>query len=564
MVELKGSLNSLGLPAIAQLIGELHHSGNLELTRGDAHGVLGFVDGRLVSATLRDQRGLKALAACTAELADADFVFVEGAPGDERTLDLGGSALQKQLKQFMNGEVTPEALDAQPARSDETPVLGICPLLGFVDDETRHYSRPTAMHRCFAGGAPSLVTGPEQRELCLSGRYTTCPRFRNHSTSKATAPSTATSAAPVIVVSPPRPGSTPDSTSAGDAPTVPAGVAARMAAADQLRMSNSPSEPDVPAGVGADQHNGRPPAAPEFETRRIRLSMRPRRGLLWVASGVVGLLLVVAGVLLARLLLNGLLAPRPSSPIAQPAAVEPTLALAPATVTRPIAVPTLASAPIAGPVPTATLPPRPPTPTVRLVPTVPPATAGGQALVDVRFASGAKPGWLDNPPFVAWSDGAYRFQARQPTHFVAVSSPIDRPLGDVVVSATFRKTGGPPGGGYGLVVRDQGPDPLDGVNQDASFYVVEAGDLGDVGIWRRDRDHWVDLVPWAHSDSVRPGGSPNDLVVRAIGDKLTFMVNETQVASVQDDTLAMGGVGVFVGGDYNEVALDRFVVQVPD
>ena len=53
-------------------------------------------------------------------------------------------------------------------------------------------------------------------------------------------------------------------------------------------------------------------------------------------------------------------------------------------------------------------------------------------------------------------------------------------------------------------------------------------------------------------------------MVRAIGDKLTFMVNGLEVATVQDDTLATGGVGVFVGGDYNEVALDRFVVQVPD
>jgi hypothetical protein len=137
-------------------------------------------------------------------------------------------------------------------------------------------------------------------------------------------------------------------------------------------------------------------------------------------------------------------------------------------------------------------------------------------------------------------------------------------LSNVVVSGTFRKTGGPPGGGYGLVIRDQGPEPRDGVNQTMSAYVLEAGDLGEFGIWRRDGDHWVDLVPWMRSGSVRPGGSPNDLLVRAIGDQLTFSINGTQVASVRDDKLVSGGVGVFVGGDYNEVALDRFTVQVPD
>jgi hypothetical protein len=294
-----------------------------------------------------------------------------------------------------------------------------------------------------------------------------------------------------------------------------------------------------------------------------------------VAAGVgLGLLVVAAALLFAVPSLRAGLAPNPSNAVAALPTTEPqpTVTRAPATAAPPALAPTAAAASTrtGATGPTSTLPPRPATPTVRLVPTVlavptgPAVSAPGQSLIDVRFASGPKPGWLENPPYAGWSDGAYRFQAKQATHFVAVSAPTDRALGDVVVSATFRKTGGPPGGGYGLVVRDQSPDPLDGVNQNASFYVVEAGDQGDIGVWRRDGDHWVDLVPWAHSESVRPGGSPNDLTVRAIGNTLTFMVNESQVASVQDDTLATGGVGVFVGGDYNEVGLDRFVVQVPD
>ena len=42
MVELKGSLTGIGLSAVVQLIGELHHSGTLQLAKGNAHGVLGF------------------------------------------------------------------------------------------------------------------------------------------------------------------------------------------------------------------------------------------------------------------------------------------------------------------------------------------------------------------------------------------------------------------------------------------------------------------------------------------------------------------------------------------
>jgi hypothetical protein len=94
-------------------------------------------------------------------------------------------------------------------------------------------------------------------------------------------------------------------------------------------------------------------------------------------------------------------------------------------------------------------------------------------------------------------------------------------------------------------------------------YVFEAGDLGEFGVWRRDEDHWVDLVPWTRSSAVRPGGSPNDLVVRAIGDQLNFSVNGVDLVTVKDASLPFGKVGLFVGGDYNEVALDHFAVQVP-
>jgi LPXTG-site transpeptidase (sortase) family protein len=51
--------------------------------------------------------------------------------------------------------------------------------------------------------------------------------------------------------------------------------------------------------------------------------------------------------------------------------------------------------------------------------------------------------------------------------------------------------------------------------------------------------------------------------VQAIGDRLTLLVNGVQVASRVDGSLRMGGVGVFTGGDFNQVALERFVVRLP-
>ena len=41
------------------------------------------------------------------------------------------------------------------------------------------------------------------------------------------------------------------------------------------------------------------------------------------------------------------------------------------------------------------------------------------------------------------------------------------------------------------------------------------------------------------------------------------LVNGIHQVTLVDAVLPTGGVGAFVGGDYNQVVLDRFAVQVP-
>jgi hypothetical protein len=136
-------------------------------------------------------------------------------------------------------------------------------------------------------------------------------------------------------------------------------------------------------------------------------------------------------------------------------------------------------------------------------------------------------------------------------------------LQDVVVTASFRKVGGPAGGGYGIIVRDQGPAPRDGTNQQGRYYVLEVGDKGEVGIWRREGSNWVDLVPWQRASAVKPGSATNELTVKANGARLSLSVNGEEVAAREDGSLAVGNVGVFVGGDGNQVALDQLSIRTP-
>ena len=178
MVELKGSLGGIGLPAIVQLIGELQRSGTLELSGGAKRGVLAFDEGRLVGADFAAEHGFGALVAMSRELADSDFAFNECVPTNVRTLDIAPKDLQSYFSRIVSGEEIPAAALAPLVENVSPGALGVCPFLGFADDRTTHYSRPTALHRCFASGSPILVDGQVQRDLCLSDRYPACPRYR--------------------------------------------------------------------------------------------------------------------------------------------------------------------------------------------------------------------------------------------------------------------------------------------------------------------------------------------------------------------------------------------------
>jgi hypothetical protein len=238
------------------------------------------------------------------------------------------------------------------------------------------------------------------------------------------------------------------------------------------------------------------------------------------------------------------------TPVAQIASARSTAVARPAS-----AAPAAQAEPVAEPTQPPAVVTLPPDPAPTAVPSV------SNVLMDERFADNGR-NWPSSAQGIALlTGGTYRIAPSQAGQFVAIGAPIAQILQDVVVSATFRKLGGPAGGGYGIIVRDQATTPQNGAQQNGQYYVLEAGDKGEVGIWRRDGDRWVDLLPWQRSDAVRVGSAANELTVRAVGNNLTLAVNGTEVATRTDSALAAGGVGLFVGGDGNNVAVDRFTVQ---
>jgi hypothetical protein len=196
---------------------------------------------------------------------------------------------------------------------------------------------------------------------------------------------------------------------------------------------------------------------------------------------------------------------------------------------------------------------RPPTPTAVL-----PQVVFGEPLLRPL------PNWPNKPDGTAWfgADGFHLF-ARESGRFVAVGVPTAQPLSSAVLTARFHKVGGPAGGGYGLIVRDQGSTTeRDGRNQAGKYMVVEVGDRGDAGIWQRNDARWIDVMPWTHSDAVNLDRGSNALVVTIRDSVLRFEVNGQVLADlIYDGIPSRGGVGIFVGGDLNEVVLDSLRIE---
>jgi hypothetical protein len=194
----------------------------------------------------------------------------------------------------------------------------------------------------------------------------------------------------------------------------------------------------------------------------------------------------------------------------------------------------------------------------------PSVAPGPQTVLDTRFEPGGQQGWPNNRQGVAWlAQDGYHLRARTPGRFVAIGVPRGPSVADVLVSLSYRKIDGPPGGGVGVILRDQEPGQRDGVSQTGNFYVLEVSDMGDVGIWRRKADEWLDLVPWTRSAAVRSAADGNLIEARATGSRLTLLVNGAEAAAATDSALGPGGIGVFLGGDANEAILERLAVQIP-
>lgn len=154
-----------------------------------------------------------------------------------------------------------------------------------------------------------------------------------------------------------------------------------------------------------------------------------------------------------------------------------------------------------------------------------------------------------------YDGGGYRILVRQPK--LNIWSTSEKDFRDVRVEADVIKLHGPDENRMGLICRYQGGDYYFFVISNDGFYVIGKF-IGGLTLLLGQSE--------MQASNAIQAGTMNHLRADCIGDRLTFYINFTEVASATDTDFPSGDVGL-IAGSFTEpgvdVLFDNFVVLQP-
>lgn len=154
-----------------------------------------------------------------------------------------------------------------------------------------------------------------------------------------------------------------------------------------------------------------------------------------------------------------------------------------------------------------------------------------------------------------YDSGGYRILVRQPK--LNIWSTSEKDFQDVRLEADVIKLNGPDENRMGLICRYQGGNYY--------FFIISNDGYYAIGKFIGGLTLLLGKTEMQASEAIQIG-TMNHLRADCIGDKLTFYINFTEVASTTDTDFAGGDVGVLAGAFLEpgvDVLFDNFVVLQP-
>ena len=181
----------------------------------------------------------------------------------------------------------------------------------------------------------------------------------------------------------------------------------------------------------------------------------------------------------------------------------------------------------------------------------------GDVLYQEQFESNTT-GWAriaNDSGIMDYDGGGYRILVRQPK--LNIWSTSEQDFGDVRVEVDVIKLNGPDENRMGLICRDQGGDYYFFIISNDGYYVIGKF-IGGMTLLLGQSEMQASVAIQT--------STMNHLRADCIGDKLTFYINFTEVASATDTDFPSGDVGVVAGAFLEpgvDVMFDNFVVLQP-
>ena len=187
--------------------------------------------------------------------------------------------------------------------------------------------------------------------------------------------------------------------------------------------------------------------------------------------------------------------------------------------------------------------------------------AAGEILFEERFNSNDQ-GWYTGEETDQYGqyqaeivDGRYRLSHQADQGSFIWEEPAEADFGDFFLSVDAIPVEHSTAFAYGLIFRS---------SQDKELYSFEIDTDGYFFVNLLQDEEWQTLVEFTKMAAIKPGG-PNNLAVEAAGATLTFFVNGQEAATIEDDTLDSGSIGVafelYEAADRATVDFDNLVVR---